>query len=189
MRTVDGRVRTAMVQDGAIINTKVGTGAAIAYSKLNLASSVATGDIVAGAVTEPKFELVANNKRNAFRMARFIYDFHTDGGVAGSIPFRGDPLPANSIIKGGRAYVIRKLTGAGGTTAGIVAVAADDIIGDAVVAGAPWNTDTTEIAIKSLNTLGTDVSWAGGGIPALVVTTHDLTDGAIDLWLEYIVHD
>lgn len=167
MRTVDGRVRTNILQDSAVTVTKIG----------------------AGAVTEPKLTPPANNNRNASRIARFIYDWNTDGGVAGSIPFRGDALPAKSIIKGGRAYVIRALTGAGGTTAGIVAVAADDIITDAAVAGAPWNASTTEIAIKPLNTLGTDVVWAAGGIPALVVTTHNLTDGAIDLWIEYIVND
>jgi len=189
MRIVDERVRTAEIQDGAVLNAKVGATAAIVYSKLNLATSIATGDIAAGAVTEPKLEPATSNKRNAYRVARFIYDWNTDGGVAGSIPFRGDALPAKSIIKGGRMYVIRALTGAGGTTAGITAVGADDIVPDAAVAGAPWNAATTERAITPVDTLISDVVWAAGGIPNLVVTTHNLTDGAIDLWLEYIVND
>lgn len=167
MRYVDDRVETAEIIDNAITTTKI----------LN------------GTVSEAKLTPPANNKLNASRIARFVYDWNVDGGVAGSIPFRGDALPAKDIIKGGRAYVVRKLTGPAGTTAGITAVAGDDIIADAVVAGAPWNLDATEIAIIPVDSLATDVVWTAGGIPALVVTTHNLTDGAVDLWLEYIVND
>lgn len=144
---------------------------------------------VDGQVIEKQFPLVNSDKLNAKRTARFVYDWNVDGGVAGSIPFRGDALPLKSIIIGGRAYVIRALTGAGGTTAGIVAVAADDLVANAVVAGAPWNVPATEIAIIPVGALASDIVWTAGGIPALVVTTHNLTDGAVDLFLDYIVTD
>ena len=153
------------------------------------ANSVGTTELQNGAVTEPKIQPAADNNLNAKRTARYVYDFVIDGGVAGSIPFRGDALPVKSIIVGGRAYVRDALTGAGGTTAGITIVAGDDLVADAPVAGAPWNTPDTEIAIIPVDTQATDVRVVAGGTPTLVVTTHDLTAGHVDLFVDYIVTD
>jgi hypothetical protein len=153
------------------------------------ANAVTTPSVLDGAITEPKLEPAVDNARNAYRIAKFIYDQAVDAPGPGSVPFRGGALPANAIITGGRAYVKSALTGIAGTTAGIQAVAADDIVPDAAVVGAPWSVSATEIAITPVGSLATDVQWGAGGIPTLEITTHPLTGGVVDLWLEYIVTD
>lgn len=140
-------------------------------------------------VTESDLTPATTNALNAKRTARFIYDATVDSKVAGTIPFRGTALPANSIVVGGRGYVVAALTGASGTTAGISLVSGDDIVADAVVAGVPWSSATTEIAILQDGTEATDLVVTAGGIPSLVVTTHNLTAGKINLFLDYIVTD
>jgi hypothetical protein len=45
-----GSVTSAMITDGTIVNADVSASAAIAYSKLNLANSIVTGDIVDGTI-------------------------------------------------------------------------------------------------------------------------------------------
>lgn len=165
MRTIDNQVRTSELQDGAVTNLK----------------------ITDGTISEAKLTVPEGNTRNAFRIAKFVYDFAVDGGVVGPIPFRGEALPANSIIKGGRAYVIHELLSLGAATAGITAVAGTDIIGDTAIGAPPWDTPVTEVAINPIDTLVTDIPWAAGGIPTLDVALFDLTDGVVELWLEYIV--
>lgn len=187
MRTIDGRIRTDDVQDGAIVNVNVAATAGIDYSKLDLASSIATGDIANGAVSEPKFAVPAGYTRNAYRTAKFVYNFAVDGGVVGAIPFRGEALPANSIIKGGRAYIIHELLSGGAASAGITAVAGQDLIADAVIAGAPWNLAAFDAALIPVDTALSDIPMPAGGIPTLDVDHFNLTDGVINLWLEYIV--
>jgi len=46
-----GTVTSTMIADGTIVNADISASAAIAYSKLNLASSIVTGDIVDGTIT------------------------------------------------------------------------------------------------------------------------------------------
>ncbi|MFH1031125.1 MAG: hypothetical protein V1767_00940 [Chloroflexota bacterium] len=165
MRVVDDRVRTAGIQDGAVVNAK----------------------ITNGTITEPKLVVPTGNTKNALRVAKFIYDFAVDGGAIAAIPFRGEALPANSIIKGGRAYVVHELTSGGAASAGITAVAGDDLIADTLIAAPPWNLANTEIGLIPIGTLITDVPWPAGGIPTLNVEHFVLTDGLVYLWLEYIV--
>lgn len=50
-------VTTAVIADGTILNIDISSSAAIAYSKLNLASSIATGDIADNAVTGTKIAI------------------------------------------------------------------------------------------------------------------------------------
>jgi len=50
----DGSITSAKIADGTIVNADVSASAAIAYSKLNLTSSIVAADIAAGAVTTAK---------------------------------------------------------------------------------------------------------------------------------------
>ncbi len=49
-----GKITTGMIQDGDIVNADISSSAAIAYSKLNLAGSIGTGDLTNNAVTSAK---------------------------------------------------------------------------------------------------------------------------------------
>jgi hypothetical protein len=153
--------------------------------KTNAVTSV---KILAGAVTEPKFEPAVDLVRNAKRTAKYQYDFAIDGGAVSLIPLRGDALPANSIIVGGTAYVIDALVdGGAGASAGIDAAAPDDIITSAAVVGAPWSAPATEIDITPIGTAITNVVWSAGGTPVLNVSAFPLTGGKFELFLDYIV--
>jgi hypothetical protein len=187
MRIIDCRVKTADIQDGAVNNAKVSAGAAIVYSKLNLATSIVNGDIVNGTISEPKLVVPTGRTKNTRRTARFEYAFATDGGAVGVIPFRGEALPANSIIVNGRMYVVHELLSGGAASAGITAVAGQDILADALIAAPPWNLPAFDGAIIPVDTALTDVLWAAGGIPTLDVDHFNLTDGSIVLYLDYIV--
>jgi hypothetical protein len=52
----DGSITSAKIADGTIVNADVSTTAAIAYSKLNLASSIVVGDLAADAVETVKIK-------------------------------------------------------------------------------------------------------------------------------------
>lgn len=141
-------------------------------------------------LTEGKLAAADGLTLNALRTAKFEFDFATDAHVMGTTVMRGATLPAKARIVGGHCYIKTALTGAGGTTASIQVTGANDIIADAAVAGAPWSTSDAMVPIVPVNTTVTCVkSEAAGGKPSLVIGTHDLTAGHIDLWLNYVVHD
>lgn len=202
MRIIDGRFPgTAILPLSvtaskiALANTKVLIGGADAAAhEMNIGTDAGLTNagaltINAGVVTEAKLSTPVSNLRNAKRTARFVYDWAVDGGVAGAIPFRGDAIPANAKIIGGRCYVVAALTSGGAATAGISSVGANDIVGNAAVAGAPWSVAATHIDIIPQDTFITDIVWAAGGIPALLVAAFNLTAGKLNLWLDYIVTD
>ena len=61
----EGKVTSAKIEDGAIQNVDVNASAAIAYSKLSLASSIATTDLATGTKELfPQLATAANNKIN-----------------------------------------------------------------------------------------------------------------------------
>ena len=144
----------------------------------------------AGGIVESLINPISNNNLNLRRTARFVWDFATDAHVVGTVAFRGDTLPAKARIVSGECYIKNALTGAGGTTASIQVTGAGDIIVDAAVAGVPWSTSDAMVPVVPVNTTATCVkSEAAGGKPSLVITTHDLTAGNIELYLNYIIHD
>jgi len=146
--------------------------------------------VAAGAVVESLVDPISSNHLNLRRTARFVWDFATDAHAVGTVSFRGDTLPAKARIVSGECYIKNALTGAGGTTASIQVTGANDIIADAAVAGVPWSTSDAMVPVVPVNTTATCVkSEAAGGKPSLVITTHDLTAGNIELYLNYIIHD
>ena len=50
----NGTITSAMIVDGTIVNADINASAAIAYSKLNLGTSIAASDLAANAVTTAK---------------------------------------------------------------------------------------------------------------------------------------
>jgi len=167
-----------------------------AYANLG----ISTGKIANGAVTTAKINPLAVTDAllsaptaltlNAMRTAKFEFDFATDAHVMGTTVMRGATLPAKARIVTGACYIKTALTGAGGTTAAIQVTGANDFITDAAVAGVPWSTADAMVPVIPVNTTATCIkSEAAGGKPSLVIGTHDLTAGHIDVWLNYVVVD
>ena len=71
-----------MIVDGTIVNADINASAAIAYSKLNLGTSIAASDLAANAVTTAK--ILDNN----VTVAKLSLDIQPDGDqsiIAGQI--------------------------------------------------------------------------------------------------------
>ncbi len=75
-------VTSSMIVDGTIVNADINASAAIAYSKLNLGTSIAASDLAANAVTTAK--ILDNN----VTVAKLSLDIQPDGDqsiIAGQI--------------------------------------------------------------------------------------------------------
>ena len=120
-------------------------------------------------------------------MAKFSYDFTQQGGVAGDITLVGTPLPKGAIVWDGCVDIIIAPVGAGGTTAAIsTGQAANDLITDAAVAGAPWSSVAT-VAIVPVGTVAACIKMTADRSPKLVIGTHNLTAGQFDLYIQYFL--
>ncbi len=73
------------------------------------------------------------------KAARGLYDFDTDGGVAGDIILRGDSLPSGAIILDALLHVDTVLTSAGAATVAIKVEGAADINAADLISDAPWS--------------------------------------------------
>jgi len=113
------------------------------------------------------------------------YDFDVDGGAQGTIAL-GPVFPIGTIIQSGVLEVVTGLTGATATV-GVQIQAADDIIADAAISGAPWVSAGladivpvgTAATMKQVATTAKQVS--------VVITTADLTAGKFHVHLNYSI--
>ncbi len=122
-------------------------------------------------------------------IAKFSYDFGTQAGAQGDITMVGDPLPDNAIIWNGVMDVLLAPTGAGGTTLAVSIQAGNDLVTAAAVAGAPWSTADTMIAIVPVGVVATAIKLTASRAPYVTIGTHDLTAGRIIVILEYYLSD
>jgi hypothetical protein len=122
-------------------------------------------------------------------VAKFTYDFGTQAGAAGNITMVGDPLPDNAIIWDGVMDVILAPTGAGGTTLAVSIQAANDLVTAAAVAGAPWSTADTMIALVPVGVVAHAIKLTAARSPYVTIGTHDLTAGRIIVIIEYYLSE
>lgn len=118
------------------------------------------------------------------QIVRGQYDFAVDGGAQGSIDLSNIDLPADAVVLGGWLEVITAPTGAGASI-GLQVEAADDIVADAAISGAPWST----LGLKSIIpvfTGATAVKTTQARTPQAVIASADLTAGKFDLVLMYV---
>lgn len=116
------------------------------------------------------------------------YDFAVDGGVIGTIPLRATPgsqgdLPVGAIIEAGFLEVDTALVGAGASV-GVQAEGAGDVVGVAVISGAPWST-TGRKSIIPVATGATTVKTTARRSPAMVISGANLTAGKFRVVLHY----
>lgn len=161
---------------------------------------ITTGKLANGAVTTIKIAALnitdalmsapAALTLNSMRTAKFEWDSTIDAKAVGTVAFRGATLPAKARIVKGACYVKTALTGGVGSTAAIQVTGANDLITEAVVAGAPWHIADAMVPVIPVNTTATHIKCeAVGGKPSLVIGTNNLTAGHIDVWLDYVVVD
>jgi hypothetical protein len=80
---VDGIITTAKIADGAVVNVDVNSTAAIAYSKLNLATSIVNGDIANATIALAK--LSATGTPSASTFLRGDNSWASAGAAAGQV--------------------------------------------------------------------------------------------------------
>ena len=79
----DGLITTAKIADGAVVNVDVNSTAAIAYSKLNLATSIVNGDIANATIALAK--LSATGTADATTFLRGDNSWGSAGAAAGQV--------------------------------------------------------------------------------------------------------
>ena len=122
-----------------------------------------------------------------FRVVRASYSFAVDGGAQGTIALLGaTSIPANAVIVGGWVNVTTLLTGGLNATAALQVQAANDIVNQAAVAGAPWSSTGRKSVIPAF-TGATSVLTSVARDVSLVIGTADLTAGAFDVILFYVL--
>jgi hypothetical protein len=122
-------------------------------------------------------------------VAKFSYDFASQGGVAGDIVLAGNPLSKNAIVWDGVVDVITPLEGGAGATAAVsTAQSANDLITAAEITGTPWSTAGSK-ALVPVGDAANSIKMTADGAPKLVVATNDLTAGKFNLFIEYYLSD
>jgi|GEM_PF-6808961 hypothetical protein len=122
-------------------------------------------------------------------VAKFTYDFDSQGGVSGDIVMQGTPLPKNAIVWDGVVDVITVPESGGGATIAVTtAQSANDLITAAAIAGAPWSTAGSK-ALVPVGTAAASIKLTADRAPKIVIGTADLTKGKFNLFIEYYLSD
>lgn len=119
----------------------------------------------------------------ARKVARGLYDFATDGGVAGDITLRGDSIPSGAIIVDALIHVDTVLTSGGAATVAIKTEGAADINAADAISGAPWSTTGAKRGDFTATTAPIKTT-AARNIVATVGTAN-LTAGKFSVLIEY----
>ena len=168
----------------------VATGDGITAAKMNLKlESVDTGEITDLAVTAAKLaQPTAQGVTGiGFRVCRATYSFAVDGGAVGTIALLGaTSITPNAVICGWVINITAALTSAGAATAALQVEGADDLIAAALVSGAPWSSTGRKSVLPAF-TGATSVRTTAARDVSLVIAVADLTAGAFDVYLFYIV--
>lgn len=157
-------------------------------SSLILPTSIDSTKIAPGAVIESKLAPVASFDINPARVGRYRYHWATQGGVVGSIPLIGNPLPAKAVVFGGLIIVTIAPTSGGAATAGITLEGAGDTVAPALVSGPPWSTLGIKAIIPAWSA-ATTITTTIARTPNIVIAVANLTAGDFDLILFYNVSD
>lgn len=92
-----GTVTSAMISDGTIVNGDISSSAAIAYSKLNLASSITSSDIVDGTIVNADINASAAIAQS--KISGLTSDLAAKAALAGAT-FTGDISGTNLTLSG-----------------------------------------------------------------------------------------
>lgn len=125
------------------------------------------------------------------RRSRWSYDFAVDGGAIGTISLRSssNAIPIRAVIVNAYVYVITALTSGGAATVGTHVNAANDIVSDTAIGGAPWSSTGLKLGISDYATVGDAKETTAARTPAMVIATADLTAGKFDVILDYFVRN
>jgi hypothetical protein len=113
------------------------------------------------------------------KIARWYYDFATDGGAVSTITLRGDEIPTNSVVLDARVDVTTAVTSGGTPTVSLDLNGAADLRAAATLATAPALSTTGVKAL--LNTVKTTDS---RDVTATIATAA-LTAGAFSVIVTY----
>lgn len=118
---------------------------------------------------------------------RGSYDFAVDGGAVATLPLRSNDndIPNGAIVVGGLVDVTTPVTSGGAATGALQVEAANDLVAQAVVAGAPWSTAGRKSIVPAM-TGATAVKATASRNPSFVIGTAVLTAGKFDLVLFYL---
>lgn len=114
------------------------------------------------------------------KVARWYYDFATDGGAQGAITLRGDEIPLRSVVVDARVDVTTAVTSGGAATVSLDLEAAADLRAAATLSTAPALSST---GVKAL--LNVVKTTASRDVVATVGTA-DLTAGAFSVIVTYV---
>ncbi len=161
-KLADGAVTSTKILDGTIVNADVSPTAAIAYSKLDLANSISTTDLVDGSVTTPK---LADGAVTTPKLA--------DGSV--TTPKLGDGAVTTPKLADGSVTTPKLADGAVTT----LKIADDAITSAKILDGSVQNQDIAANAIttsKVANGTVTTSKMADSAISGLKLLTYAVTD-------------
>ncbi len=119
------------------------------------------------------------------KWACYQYDFDVDGGEIGAHVVKGDVIPKDSIIVGGRIFVNTAVTSAGSATMSMEVLTAADIKALTPKATYALNAilPTVPVGVAANDILVTaDIDSA-----TFTVAVAALTAGKVELWLKYLV--
>lgn len=143
----------------------------------------------AGSILEASFDPATSYTLNARRRAKFIYSVAGgDSGAQGTVVMRGTPLPNKAVIVDGLMRVLTSPVGSGASVA-ITIEGANDVIAAAAISGAPWSSTGLKVIVPVSSDLTKAIITTQARTPSLVITTHDLSAGVIELWVSYDVSD
>lgn len=121
-------------------------------------------------------------------VARGQYDFAVDGGAVSTIVLTPQKLiPANAVITHGFVETLTAVTGTNAEVA-VQVEAADDIVAEAAITGAPWST-TGLHSIIPVATGATAVKTTEARNISAVIGTAAATAGKFNVVLFYTVID
>jgi hypothetical protein len=114
------------------------------------------------------------------KIARWYYNFATDGGTQGAITLRGDEIPANSVVVDARVDVTTAVTSGGAATVSLDLNSAADLRAAATLSTAPALSST---GVKAL--LDVVKTTASRDVVATIGSA-DLTAGAFSVLVTYV---
>lgn len=173
-------VGTSEIEDASIVNADVPGSAAIAYSKLNLASSILDTDVSdsdgTGGLYVKKFGTA-------------LYDFATDGGTAGVITLASTcTIPSDAIVTATHYDVITTCQSSGDAATIKLSVPTDGDLSTAIAindGSNPWDVGAHLGSVITPKILKTTAARA----VQVEVATENLTAGKIVFFIEYYVSE
>lgn len=180
-KVADSAITSAKIADGAIVNADVNASAAIAYSKLNLASSIVAADFAAAA--KPVVICTSSTRPSSPVNGQMI--FETDTGkvlVYYSTPAQWrQPWNLPWGVAGATSYATPQTIGSGGASS-LVAQCSFTVVANrqyhATVTATRIATNSATIEQGVLFQIDTSGAFANGGFQQLTGNTNHMYSGA-----------